>query len=481
MATNSQRPNNYVYFCVACASLNSVLLGYDIGVAGGAMFIARDVLTLSDVQVEIILASLNLAAIPGAVLARPVSDNLGRTKTLALASSLFIAGSSVMAFASNFWILLLGRIVLGLAVGTGLSIDPLYISEIAPPSHRGSLVSWSEGAINVGILFGFITTFALAGLDPKISWRVMLGLGGVFPLVMLILSTCCMPETPRFLAKIGNTEEAERVLKRLCSTAQEVERILDDLREDQIRRSGLEDVTFRQLLWHEDTTIRYMVTTVLCVAVAQQLSGVEAFMYYSPFLFKQVGFQTRSEILGLTAMMGFAKTVTLVFVACLLDTKGAGRRRMLFWSYVGMAISLFFLAWGSFSSLRGVVVVSIFCYVVMFSVGAGPITWLFSAEIMPTNVRARGMVLATTMNRFAGATIGMTFLSASNASASGALLSFALVCTTCAFFCYVYCPETQGKTLEEMYAAFSKMSGVGMSGRAGAGGRRAPSPTCVAR
>ena len=214
-----------------------------------------------------------------------------------------------------------------------------------------------------------------------------------------------------------------------------------------------------------------MVTTVLCVAVAQQLSGVEAFMYYSPFLFKQVGFQTRSEILGLTAMMGFAKTVTLVFVACLLDTKGAGRRRMLFWSYVGMAISLFFLAWGSFSSLRGVVVVSIFCYVVMFSVGAGPITWLFSAEIMPTNVRARGMVLATTMNRFAGATIGMTFLSASNASASGALLSFALVCTTCAFFCYVYCPETQGKTLEEMYAAFSKMSGVGMSGRAGAGGR----------
>ncbi len=454
----STKPNRYVYCCVACAALNSVLLGYDIGVAGGAMYIARDVLSLTDIQTEVILASLNFAAIPGAITARWISDNYGRTKTLALASVFFLFGSILMTIANSFMFLLLGRIILGFGVGTGLSIDPLYISEISPPGSRGTLVSWSEMAINIGIMTGFITTYLLNAYNPTVSWRIMFSIGGILPVVMLFLSLCIMPETPRYLAKTNQMQQAKIVLERLCNTKEQVELILNDLKNEKERRALLKDTSFFQLLTHSDRTIRYMILIVLFVAAAQQICGVEAFMYYTPFMLNQFGFKARSEILGITAMMGLSKTVTLFFVGCMLDTKGIGRRRMLLWSYIGMSISLLVLAFGSSLFERGIVILSIFSYVIFFSIGAGPVTWLFASEIMPTEVRAQGMVLATTVNRLCGGIIGLTFLSASTTSAGSSFVAFSIVCFIFAIVCYYYCPETQYKTLEEMYSLFEKIT-----------------------
>ena len=127
----------FVAACAAFASLNSANLGYDIGVSGGAFFIAKDELALSEVETEFIIGSLNVMAVFGAMVSRAISDTYGRTKTLAIASAFFFAGSLVLAAASSFGMLLLGRMMLGLGVGAGLSIDPLYISEISPPAHRG--------------------------------------------------------------------------------------------------------------------------------------------------------------------------------------------------------------------------------------------------------------------------------------------------------------------------------------------------------
>ena len=447
----------YVYQCAFCASVNSALLGYDIGVAGGAMFVAKSVLDLSDMQTEIILAALNLFAIPGAVLARPISDNLGRTRTLALASALFLAGSLFMALAGGFWTLLVGRMVLGFGVGAGLSIDPLYISEIAPAGARGKLVSWSELAINAGIMLGFVATVALEGLDPDASWRVMFALGAVMPIGMLYLATQVMPETPRFLFEKGREAECLRVTGLLTNSDAERDAVIADLSASKARRDqrigGVD--TFCSLLAHTDAVVRRMLLVVCAVAVAQQLSGVEAFMYYTPFMLEDVGFSERSEILGMTAAMGIAKTATLVLVLRLLDRPALGRRRMLIGSYCGMAVALVVLAWGAFTTSRGVLVLGIFGYVVSFSIGAGPITWLFASEIMPTSIRARGMALAASLNRVTGCIISLTFLSLTGTSAGGTLAFFAVVC--CLFACtsYRYAPETAGKTLEEMYAVFA--------------------------
>ena len=127
----------YVLFCAFCASLNSANLGYDIGVSGGAFFIAKEDFGLSALETEVLIGSLNVMAVVGALFSRPISDRFGRTRTLAVGSGLFFVGSLLLAGASSFGMLLVGRMMLGLGVGAGLSIDPLYISEISPPDHRG--------------------------------------------------------------------------------------------------------------------------------------------------------------------------------------------------------------------------------------------------------------------------------------------------------------------------------------------------------
>lgn len=127
----------YVLFCAFCASLNSANLGYDIGVSGGAFFIAKEDFGLSALETEVLIGSLNVMAVLGALFSRPISDRFGRTRTLAVGSGLFFVGSLLLAGATSFGMLLVGRMMLGLGVGAGLSIDPLYISEISPPDHRG--------------------------------------------------------------------------------------------------------------------------------------------------------------------------------------------------------------------------------------------------------------------------------------------------------------------------------------------------------
>ena len=164
---------------------------------------------------EISKASSDKGKVVGAILSREVSDRLGRCTTLAVGSGLFFLGSLTLASSSTFGMLLLGRALLGLGVGTGLSIDPLYISEISPPAHRGLLVSWSEVSINLGIIAGFVSSYALSGLSPAVSWRLMVGLGAVLPVPMFLLSVFVMPESPRHLMRIGAGDRAARVLGRL--------------------------------------------------------------------------------------------------------------------------------------------------------------------------------------------------------------------------------------------------------------------------
>ena len=342
-------PPPFVYAAAFCAAVNSALLGYDIGVAGGAMFLAKDELQLSDFDTEIILSTLNFFAIPGALLSRPISDNYGRTKTLALASAFFLCGSLIMASAGGFTMLLVGRMLLGLGTGCGLSIDPLYISEMSPPESRGILVSWSEFSINIGILLGFTANAIFSALRPGVAWRVMLGLGAVMPVAMLYLSLHVMPETPRFLMKVGREEEAREVMEKICpNSPQDVDNTMVQMRRalagNLSSTSGSGSVgsgvsvgsigsggsgggggqpRFWELVQNPDPVIRFMLATVCLVAVGQQLSGVEALMYYTPFMLQDVGFSSRQQILTLTALMGLAKTATLVFAACMLDAPRA--------------------------------------------------------------------------------------------------------------------------------------------------------------
>lgn len=195
---------------VVCAACN---LGFDIGVSSDVGHEVRDVLNLSDLQTEVFMGSINVFAVGGALIASCLSDRIGRRRAFAVAALVFELGVGLMAFASGYPSLMLGRAIVGLGVGFGLAVDPVYIAEISPPEERGRLVTWSEVATNVGILIGFMTGFMFGGLEREIAWRFMLGMGGVLPIVMLLLVWLVMPESPRWLVQKGRLEEARQVLQ----------------------------------------------------------------------------------------------------------------------------------------------------------------------------------------------------------------------------------------------------------------------------
>ena len=175
-----------------CAALNSCNLGYDIGVNTGAGMLLQDSLGLSDLQLEIFMGSLNLFAMVGALSSNWISDKLGRRWAFRIAAIGFIFGTVIQSGAGGYASLMLGRAFVGLGVGFGLAVDPVYISEISQAAHRGYLVTWSEIATNVGILLGFISGLVFSGVDEGVAWRLMFALGAVLPcfVIYFAVSVC---------------------------------------------------------------------------------------------------------------------------------------------------------------------------------------------------------------------------------------------------------------------------------------------------
>lgn len=143
------------------------------------------------------MGSLNFWAMFGALAAQGVSDRFGRRMTFVIAAVSFLIGIFVLVIAGSYSILLIGRLFVGWGVGIGLAIDPLYISEVTPAKHRGELVTWSEIALNIGIVFGFSTGLFLSNMDDGREWRVMFMLGGIMPIIMILVVCTIMPESPR--------------------------------------------------------------------------------------------------------------------------------------------------------------------------------------------------------------------------------------------------------------------------------------------
>ena len=183
---------------VGFTSLLGALLGYDIGIISGAIIFIRDDLGLSTRQAEVVVGSLNLVSALGALVVGSLADRLGRKGAIALAQLLFVAGTLTMVLSSAFAGLLVGRILMGLGVGCGFVVGPLYAAELSPPALRGMFTALFEVAIGLGILLGYAVAYVCRDMPLDTGWRVMVGCGGVPPLVSLLL-LALLPESPRFL------------------------------------------------------------------------------------------------------------------------------------------------------------------------------------------------------------------------------------------------------------------------------------------
>jgi MFS transporter, SP family, galactose:H+ symporter len=199
------------YFIAGVAALGGLLFGYDTGVISGALLFIREALALSPTMQGIVVAIVLAGAAIGAAIAGTLSDRFGRRRVILAAAVLFVAGAIFSAVAGELASLLIGRFLVGLAIGFASMLTPLYLAEIAPARDRGAIVSLNQLCITVGILVSYLVGFALA---PSEGWRWMLGIGAV-PGVILMIGMLILPESPRWLAGHGRMEDAGAALRRL--------------------------------------------------------------------------------------------------------------------------------------------------------------------------------------------------------------------------------------------------------------------------
>ncbi|MQL83361.1 hypothetical protein Taro_015855 [Colocasia esculenta] len=471
--------NKYAMACAILASMTSTLLGYDVAVISGAASFIKEELHVSDTQLEILAGIINLYALIGSFAAGRISDWIGRRYTIIMSTGIFFAGALIMGLAPSYAVLMVGRFVAGIGVGFAFMIAPVYTAEVAPTSIRGLLTSLAEVFINGGILIGYIANFAFAGLPRHIGWRMMFCAGAVPP-VFLALGVATMPESPRWLVMQGRLGEAKRVLSKISDSPEEAELRLAEIKEAAgIPEDANDDVVpvpknrshgegvWRDMLLRPTPVLRRIVFCALGLQFFQQASGIDSVVLYGPRVFEKAGIKNNSHTLGATVAVGFSKTAFILVATFLLDR--VGRRPLLLASGGGMIISLLGLGLGLTvidhhpgEKLTWAIVLSIttvLTFVGSFSIGLGPIAWVYCSEIFPLRFRAQGNSLGTSMNRTMSGVISMTFLSLSKAiTTGGAFFLYCGVATAGWLFFYFFLPETRGKTLEEVELLFTKES-----------------------
>ena len=431
----------------AIAALGGLLFGYDTGVISGALIFIRQVMTLSATMQGIVVGIALAGAALGASMAGLLSDRVGRRQVILWAALLFIAGALVSAVAQEVTVLLVGRFLVGVAIGVASMLTPLYLAEISPASIRGAIVSLNQLCITGGILVSYLVGYALA--EATGGWRWMLALGAV-PGIILAVGMLVLPESPRWLAGHGRTNDAETVLRQLrggADISDEFNALRTDVELERKQRSTLSELFSRRL--------RYPLMIGVGLAMFQQITGINTVIYFAPTIFQTAGLPSAATSVLATAGVGAVNVVMTIVSLRLIDR--LGRRRLLFWSLGGMAATLLILSGaflvGTSGELAWAAVLSVAAFVGFFAIGLGPVFWLLIAEIFPLALRGRAMSAATVANWGFNLIVSVTFLDLVEAIGNaGAFLVYAILSVAALVFVAVVVPETKGRSLEEIEA-----------------------------
>lgn len=447
---NAPSPPLYMYMLALCAALNSTNDGFDIGVGAGVSTHLQEEMQLTDLQVGIFFGSLSFMAALGGLTSHRISDHFGRRLTFVAAQVVVIVGIAAVCSSRSFAGLMAGRVLVGVGVGIGFSIDPLYIAEVAPATHRGELTAWCEVALSMGVTLGFVANWAFKGLPPGVNWRVMVGSGAVLPVLLVFLALFVMPESPRWLVSRGRSEEALKVLRRTHPAGQDVDALVHEMEREVQRTLGQKRLGWRPLLCPAKGH-RRAVLVGLGIALGQQATCQATVTLYAARIFKHAGIGgDDASRLGINVLLGVVKTLCVGIAAYFLDSRG--RRPLLLISTWGMVISVLLIALGISAGPHWLAVAAVFGYSAVFSLGLGPVTWVYAAELFPSHLRAKAMGLSVFLNRLTNALVTLSFLPIANALGSQAAFFVGASCVTAllATGLRTFAPETKQRTLEQL-------------------------------
>src|SRR5438876_394288 len=438
------RGTKFVYIAASFAALGGLLFGYDTGVISGALIFIKREFGLTTVAEEIVVSGVLLGATLGAIVGGKAADLFSRRRVLLVTAAIFGIGALASAVAPSPTVLIVSRVVLGLAIGLASTNVPVYLSEVAPPHARGWVVSLFQLAVTVGIVVAYLTDYAFAGVE---GWRWMLGLA-VAPALVFGTGMFFLPETPRWLIRGGQHEVAHRVLVRIRELPDvnvEIEEIKASLAQ-QTESGRWVDLLSRQ--------VRPALVVGLGLAVFQQITGINTVIYYAPKILQTAGFNSASGAILATVGVGVVNVGMTIIAMFLVDR--AGRRPLLLVGIAGMIVTLGVLGL-SFrypsGQLAWIAVICLMGYVASFAISLGPIFWLLIAEIDPLRIRGVAEGTAATFNWASNLIVSLTFLTlVEKLGASSTFLLYAFASVASWLFAYYFVPETKGRTLEQIEA-----------------------------
>ena len=440
------RGTRFVYVAASFAALGGLLFGYDTGVISGALIFIKREFGLTTAAEEVVVSGVLLGATIGAIFGGKAADLFGRRRVLLVTAAIFGIGALASAVAPSPTILIVSRVVLGLAIGLASTNVPVYLSEVAPPHARGWVVSLFQLAVTVGIVVAYLTDYAFAGIE---GWRWMLGLA-VVPALVFGTGMFFLPETPRWLIRGGHHEVAQRVLVRireLPDVSVEIEEIKASLAQ-QAESGHWTDLLRRQ--------VRPALVVGLGLAIFQQITGINTVIYYAPRILQSAGFNSASGAILATVGVGVVNVGMTIVAMFLVDR--AGRRPLLLVGIAGMiitlgALGLSFRISNPSGQLAWISVICLMGYVASFAISLGPIFWLLIAEIYPLKIRGLAEGTAATFNWASNLIVSLTFLTlVEKLGASSTFLLYAVASVASWVFAYCFVPETKGRSLEQIEA-----------------------------
>jgi sugar porter (SP) family MFS transporter len=431
-----------IYFFGA---LGGLLFGYDTGVISGAILFISKQLHLGDWEQGWVVSAVLIGAILGAAIIGPLSDRYGRRKLLMVSSIIFVIGALGSGVAHNFEFLVLFRIVLGIAVGGASALIPTYLSELAPADKRGGIGTMFQLMIMSGILLAYISNYVLADFD--LGWRFMLGLAAV-PAAIMFFGGIALPESPRYLVRLGQDDEALAVLTQLQDNSESAKAELADIQLQASQKSG----GFKELF---GLMARPVLVMAMGLAIFQQVMGCNTVLYYAPTIFTDVGFGVSAALMAHIGIGVFNVIVT--YIAMKVMDK-IDRKKMLIWGAWGMGISLFIMSLsmkfsGESDLAAYICAIALTIYIAFFSATWGPVMWVMIGESFPLNIRGLGNSFGAVVNWTANAIVSLTFPPLLNAFGTGSLfIGYAVLCIASIWFVKKYTIETRNQSLEQIEA-----------------------------